>query len=95
MGGFVNLLPLLLVFVIMYFFFLRPQIKKQKEQNTFLGNIKKGDQVATGSGFIGRISKIEDDIVELQLDSKTFVKILKNSVSKEATESLKNRNVLE
>ncbi len=86
-----NLIPLILVFVIMYFFFLRPQMKKQKEQNTFLGNIKKGDQIVTGSGIIAKINKIEDEYVELQLDSKTFIKVLKNSISKEATESLKNK----
>ncbi|MEP7197554.1 MAG: preprotein translocase subunit YajC [Saprospiraceae bacterium] len=95
MSTLTNLFPLLLVFAIMYFFFLRPQIKKQKEQGSFLGNIKKGDQVATGSGLIGRISKIEDEVIELQLDSKTFVKTLRNSISKEATESLKNKNYLD
>ncbi len=95
MSALANLFPLLLVFVIMYFFFLRPQIKKQKDQNTFLGNVKKGDQIATGSGLIGRVTKIEDQVVELQLDSKTFVKMLKNSISKEATESLKNQNYLD
>lgn len=90
-----NLIPLILVFVIMYFFFLRPQMKKQKEQNTFIGNIKKGDQIVTGSGIIAKINKIEDEYVELQLDSKTFIKVLKNAISKEATESLKNKVSLE
>lgn len=90
-----QLFPFLLIFIIMYFFFLRPQIKKQKEQNQFLGNISKGDQVATGSGMIGRITKLEDSIVELQLDSKSFVKVLKSSISKEATDSLKGKNVLD
>ncbi|NOT37311.1 MAG: preprotein translocase subunit YajC [Saprospiraceae bacterium] len=90
-----NLLPLLAIFFIMYIFMLRPQMKKQKEQTSFLGAVKKGDQVATGSGLIGRVNKLEDDIVELQLDSKTFIKVLKNAISKEATDSLKNRNILE
>ncbi len=91
----VNILPFLLIFVIMYFFMLRPQVKKQKEQNTFSANLKKGDQVATGSGMIGRITKIEDAVVELQVDSKSFIKILRTAISKEATESLKDRNYLE
>ncbi|MEO6190086.1 MAG: preprotein translocase subunit YajC [Saprospiraceae bacterium] len=95
MSALTNLFPLLLVFVIMYFFFLRPQMKKQKDQTTFLSNVKKGDQIATGSGLIGRVSRIEEEIVDLQLDSKTFIKILKNSISKEATESLKNKNYLD
>ncbi|MBK7232997.1 MAG: preprotein translocase subunit YajC [Saprospiraceae bacterium] len=94
-GMLAQMFPFLLIFVIMYFFFLRPQIKKQKEQNNFLANIAKGDQVATGSGMIGRITKIEDQVVELQLDSKSFVKVLKSAVSKEATESLKGKNYLD
>ncbi|HMW39775.1 MAG: preprotein translocase subunit YajC [Saprospiraceae bacterium] len=95
MASLTGLLPILLVFVIMYFFFLRPQIKKQKEQNDFVLQIKKGDQVATGSGIIGRVSKVEQDIIELQVDGKTFLKVLKSAVSKEATESLKNNNYLD
>ena len=89
-----QLFPFLLIFVIMYFFFLRPQMKKQKEQNQFLANISKGDQVATGAGMIGRITKIEDQVVELQIDSKSFVKVLKSSNSKEATDSLKGTNYM-
>ena len=67
----------------------------QKEQNNFSANLKKGDQVSTGAGMIGRITKIEDFVVELQIDSKSFVKVLKSSISKEATESLKDKNYLD
>ena len=94
-GMIMQLLPWILIFGIMYLFFLRPQIKKQKEQNNFSANLKKGDQVATGAGMIGRITKIEDFVVELQIDSKSFVKVLKSSISKEATESLKHKNYLD
>ena len=53
------ILPWILIFGVMYFFMLRPQIKKQKEQNTYIDNLKKGDQIVTGSGLIGRITKFE------------------------------------
>ncbi|HOJ91766.1 MAG TPA: preprotein translocase subunit YajC [Saprospiraceae bacterium] len=90
------ILPWLLIFGVMYFFMLRPQIKKQKEQNNYLGNLKKGDQVVTGSGIIGKITKFEDGgVIELQVDSKTFIKILKSAVSKEASEALGTKNYIE
>jgi preprotein translocase YajC subunit len=57
--------------------------------------MKKGDQVATTSGIIGRIVKMEDDVVELQVDSKTTVKMLKSSINKEGTDSLKGKNFLD
>ncbi len=82
-----GLLPILLMFVIMYFFFIRPQVKKQKEQNNFIGSIKKGDEVVTSSGLIGKIESIVGDEVTLQADAKTFLRFTKSAVSKEMTEA--------
>lgn len=83
----VGLLPILLMFVIMYFFFIRPQVKKQKEQNSFLTNIKKGDEVVTSSGMIGKIESIVGEEVTIQADPKTFLRFTKSAISKELTES--------
>ncbi|HRH99878.1 MAG TPA: preprotein translocase subunit YajC [Saprospiraceae bacterium] len=85
----------LAIFAIMYFFMLRPQIKKQKEQNNFATQLKKGDQVATNSGIIGRITKLEEAVVEIQVDSKSYLKILKSAISKEATDSINGKNLLD
>jgi len=79
----------------MYVFFILPRTKQQKAQNKFLTEIKKGDQVVTASGMIGKITKLEDLVVELQLDSKSFIKVLKSSISKEATDALKDKYQLE
>jgi len=76
------------IFLIMYFFFLRPQVKKQKEQNKFSDDLKKGDEVVTGAGIIGKISKIEDGIIHLQVDQKTFIRVVKGAISREMTEML-------
>jgi preprotein translocase subunit YajC len=84
-----------ILFGIMYVFFILPKTKQQKAQNKFLTEIKKGDTVVTQSGIIGRITKIDDIIVELQLDSKTFVKVLKSTVSKEGSDASKDKTVLE
>ncbi len=81
-------LPLIGIVVVFYFFFMRPQQKKQKEQNKFIENLNKGDEVATASGIIGKINKIDGDVVTLQVDQKTFIKFTKSSVSKELTDSL-------
>jgi preprotein translocase subunit YajC len=88
-GGLIGLLPMLLIFVVLYFFFIRPQVKKQKEQNAFMAEIKKGDEVVTASGIIGQINKIEDNEVSLQVDSKTFLRITKGAISKEMTDAYK------
>ncbi len=84
-----NFLPLIGIFIVFYFFFIRPQQKKAKSQTNFLANINKGDDVVTASGIIGKINKIEDDIVTLQVDQKTFIRVTKNSISKEMTEATK------
>ena len=84
-----NTWPLLLILVVFYFFIIRPQNKRQKEQDNFLDNLEKGDEVATNSGMIGQINKIEDHIINLQVDNKTYIKVLKSSLSKEMTDNIK------
>jgi len=86
-GGIFNLLMFPLLLVIMYFFFIRPQQKRQKAQSTFQSEIKKGDEVVTMSGIIGRINKIENDIVSLQIDTKSYINVVKSAISKDMTES--------
>ena len=78
-------LPLILIFGVLYFFMIRPQAKKQKEQNKFLGEIQKGDEVVTSSGMIGKINKIEGNTITLQVDTKTFIKVVKGALSNEMT----------
>ena len=85
---FVTMWPLLLIFVVFYFFILRPQSKRQKEQTAFMNNMQKGDEVVTASGILGQINKIEDEIVTLEIAGKTYIRITKNSVSKEMTEAI-------
>ncbi|KXK20573.1 MAG: preprotein translocase subunit YajC [Saprospiraceae bacterium] len=88
MEGLYSPLLLLGMVAVMYFFMLRPQIKKQKEQQKFGEALAKGNDVVTSSGIIGRISKIEGNIVTLQVDPKTYIKVTKGSVSKELTEAM-------
>lgn len=83
-----NFLPLILIMVVFYFFFIRPQTKKQKAQAGFIHELQKGDEVVTGSGIIGKINKIEGNVVHLQVDQKTYIKVFKNAISNEMTAGL-------
>lgn len=87
-----NFLPMILVLLVFYFFFIRPQQKKQKEQNDFSTNLKKGDEVVTGAGMIGKINKIEPGVVTLQVDQKTFIRVVRGAISKDMTEGLKSES---
>lgn len=89
-GGLLSLVPFLLVLFIIYFFFIRPQAKKQKEQNTFTDDLKKGDSVVTGSGVVGKINKIEEDIITLEVAPKIYIPFVKGAISKDMTSAMYN-----
>ena len=86
--GLIQLFPLLLIFIVFWFFIIRPQMKKQKEQNKFTEQLEKGQEVVTSSGILGRINKIEGDIVYLEIATKTIVRVTRTAVSREMTEAL-------
>lgn len=81
-----NMIFLLAFLVIFWLFFIRPQKKKADEQKVFEESVKKGEDVVTTSGFIGKVNKVDGQIVQLQLDQKTYVNILASAISKELTE---------
>ena len=85
----INLLFLGSIFAIFYFLMIRPQAKKQKEQASFLNELKKGDEVVTSSGIFGKISKLDESTVQLQIDQKTYLNFTKGSVNKEMTDAFK------
>ena len=88
-----SLWPLILMFVVVFFFFIRPQAKKQKEQVKFLDSLDKGEEVVTTSGIIGRINKIEGSIVTLAVNEKTFIRVTKGSISKDMTEAYRKAGI--
>ena len=86
----INLVFLGAMFLIFWLFLIRPQTKKQKEQRVFMDNIEKGQDVVTASGILGRINKIEDQIVTLEVGNKTYIKVVKSAISKEMTEQIQD-----
>ncbi len=85
-----NLIFLGLMFVVMYFFFIRPAAKKQRVQETFIKELAKGDDVVTSSGIIGSILSFNEKTVTLQVSQKGVIEVLRSTISKELTDSYKS-----
>jgi len=66
-GGLMSMLPLVLMFVVLYFVMIRPQMKRQKETKSMLEALSKGDEVVTQGGVIGKISKLGDTFVSVEV----------------------------
>jgi len=66
-GGLMGLLPLILMFVVLWFLMIRPQMKKAKEQQKMIGDLQKGDEIVTQGGMVGRITKIGENYLTLEI----------------------------
>jgi preprotein translocase subunit YajC len=76
MQGMMSFLPILVMFGIFYFLLIRPQVKKQKEQQAMLQKLGKGDEVITRGGLIGKITGVGDDgVLVLELQEKVRVRV--------------------
>ena len=83
-GGFTPMIPLALMFGIFYFLVMRPQQKKQKEHQKFLGELKKGDMVVTNSGIVGTIRTLSDRFITLEVDDGVCLKMIRGQISENA-----------
>jgi preprotein translocase subunit YajC len=79
----VSFLPLILVFVIFYFFMIRPQMKKQKEMTNYRDSLKKGDKVVTTGGIYGRVYEVKDNHVIMDVGGDIRLKVDKNALLKD------------
>lgn len=87
-----QILPLVLIVVVFYFFMIRPQVKKAKEQKKYIEALKKGDKILTIGGIYGKIVEIrEDQTIIMEVEDGSKMKISKNAVSQDATATL-NQN---
>ena len=79
LGGFV---PIILIFGIMYFLMIRPQQKKMKDHRNMVEALRKGDQIVTQGGIIGKVTKVkEDNEVEVEIAKEVKVRILKSTIT--------------
>ncbi|REC58835.1 preprotein translocase subunit YajC [Rhodosalinus sediminis] len=81
-GAFAQLLPLILIFAIMYFLLIRPQQKRVKEHQKMVEALRRGDQVVTQGGLIGKVTKVKDDNeIEVEVSDNVRVRVVKNTVA--------------
>ena len=79
-SGIGQFIPLILIFVIFYFFLIRPQLKKVKEHKLMVENLKRGDKVVTSGGIVGTIERVVDnDKVEVLISENVKVEIIKST----------------
>ena len=75
-----SMLPLVLMFVVLYFVMIRPQMKKQKEHRAMVEALAKGDEVVTGGGLLGRVSKLGDNFIGVEIANGVEVQIQRSAV---------------
>jgi preprotein translocase subunit YajC len=81
-GAFAQFIPLILIFAIMYFLLIRPQQRKVKTHRAMVENLRRGDQVVTQGGLIGKVSKVkDDDEVEVELAANIKVRVVKSTIA--------------
>ena len=80
-SGIAQFIPLILIFVIFYFFLIRPQQKKIKDHKLMVAGLKRGDEVVTSGGIVGKIEKVfEDDKIDLLISDNVSVKVVKSTI---------------
>lgn len=81
MGNLTTFLPLVLMFVVMYFLMIRPQQKRAKEQKSMMDALAKGDEVITAGGILGKVAKVNDSYITVEVAAGTEVVVQKASIT--------------
>ena len=82
-------LPLILIGIVFYFFMIRPQAKKAKQQKQFINNLQKGDKIVTIAGIHGKVNKVNDDsTLEMEVSPGSYIKIERSAISMEWTANI-------
>jgi preprotein translocase subunit YajC len=81
-SGIAQFIPLILIFVIFYFFLIRPQQKRVKDHKAMVASLKRGDEIITSGGIIGTIDRVmEDDRIEVIIGENTKVQIIRSTIT--------------
>jgi preprotein translocase subunit YajC len=81
-AAFGSLMPIVLIFIIFYFLLIRPQQKKMKEHRAMVEALRRGDQVVTSGGIVGKVSKVQDDgFVEVEIAEGVKIKLVKHTIT--------------
>jgi len=80
-SGFAQFIPLILIFVIFYFFLIRPQQKKVKEHKLMVAALKRGDEVVTSGGIVGKVERIlGDDKIDLSISENVTIQVVQSTI---------------
>jgi preprotein translocase subunit YajC len=91
-GSLISLLPMVVIFAIFYFFLIRPQVKRQRQVEKMVSELKKGDKVVAAGGIHAIINKIEGDVVSLEVAENTKIKVAKSSITEVISSNSKPAN---
>ena len=80
-GGLMSFLPIILMFVVLWFIMIRPQMKRQKETKSMLEALAKGDEVVTAGGILGRVIKVAEQYVTVEIAANTEITVQKSAVT--------------
>ena len=80
-SGLMGMLPLILMFVVLWFLMIRPQMKRAKEHKAMLGALAKGDEIVTGGGVAGKVTDVGDSFVQVEIAPNTIVAVQKQAVA--------------
>jgi preprotein translocase subunit YajC len=75
-----SLLPIVLMFVVLYFLMIRPQMKRAKEHKAMVEALQKGDEIVTAGGVVGRVAKVDDNYVSLQVAENVDITVQRSAV---------------
>ena len=79
-SGLLSMLPLVLMFVVLYFVMIRPQMKRQKEHKAMIEALAKGDEVVTAGGMLGKVTKIGETFVHVEVASGVEIQVQRSAV---------------
>lgn len=87
-NGWYSFLPLVLIIVVFYFFFIRPQMKRSKDQKKFKESLEKGQKIITIGGIHGRIVEIQDTTVTIEVENNVRLRIEKTAVAMDNSQTI-------
>ena len=88
LGNYGSMLPLVLIIIVFYFFMIRPQVKKQKDQKNFVGELKKGDKIVTTAGMHGKIAEVAEATFLIETEGGQKIRFNKSAISLDESKAL-------
>lgn len=79
-GDLMSFLPMIIIFVLFYFMLIRPQMKQAKQQKAMIDAIKAGDEIVTTGGVVGKVTKVSDGFVSVEIATNTIISIQKQAI---------------